>query len=109
MSFKVIYSDTAKGDLKSIYEYIAFELSEPLIASNQTKRIMDAVRSLEEMPARYRLYDHESWRSCGLHIVPVNNYLIFFLIDEATETVKIIRIMYGGRDIKKQLDEIPEM
>ncbi len=109
MSFKVIYSDTAKGDLRSIYEYIAFKLSEPLIASSQTKRIMEAVRSLDEMPARYRLYDNEPWRSRGLRVVPIDNYLVFYTIDDESETVRIIRIMYGGRDIKRQLNDNTEI
>ena len=95
--------------MRSIYEYIAFDLAEPLIVSAQSKRIMNAVRSLEEMPMRYRLYDHEPWRGRGLRIVPVNNYLVFYMVDEEAETVKIIRIMYGGRDIKKQLDESTEI
>ena len=105
MSFRVVYSGAAKDDLRRIYEYIAYELSEPLIASNQAKRIMETVRSLEEMPSRFRLYESEPWRSRGLHVVPVNNYLVFYMIDNGNSTVKIVRIMYGGRDIKTQLEE----
>lgn len=31
--------------------------------------------------------------------------MIFYLPDETSATVNIIRIMYGGRDIDKQLNE----
>ncbi len=109
MTFKVVYSGAAKDDLRRIYEYIAFELSEPPVASNQAKRIMETVRSLEEMPSRFRLYESEPWRSRGLHVVPVNNYLIFYMIDDEASTVKIVRIMYGGRNIKTQLEETDGM
>ena len=105
MSFRIVYSGAAKDDLRRIYEYIAYELSEPLIASNQAKRIMENVRSLEKMPSRFRLYESEPWRSRGLHVVPVNNYLVFYMIDDGTSIVKIVRIMYGGRNIKTQLEE----
>ena len=53
------------------------------------------------MPMRYRLYDDEPWHSQGVRFFPVNNYLVFYLPDETKTTVHIVRIIYGGRDIKK--------
>ena len=66
---------------------------------------MKAARSLEQMPMRHRLYEEEPWHSQGLRFLPVDNYLIFYLPDETNNIVNIIRIMYGGRDVKKQLDD----
>ncbi len=57
------------------------------------------------MPMRYRLYDDEPWHSQGVRFFPVNNYLVFYLPDETKTTVHIVRIIYGVRDIKKQLSE----
>ncbi len=37
--------------------------------------------------------------------MPVDNYLIFYLPEEPQNTVKIVRIMYGGRDVRRQLGE----
>lgn len=36
---------------------------------------------------------------------PVDNYLVFYLPDETKNTVSIVRIMYGGRDVRRQLSE----
>jgi toxin ParE1/3/4 len=99
----VVYTERAEGDLRSIFEYIAFSLLEPEIAKNQLRRIVDAVAKLNEMPLRYRLYEKEPWHSKGLCILPIDNYLIFYLPVKAKMTVAVIRIMYGGRDIEKQL------
>lgn len=105
MIFNVVYSSEARQDLRDIYEYIAYELLEPDIAAGQTNRIMKAARSLEQMTMRHRLYEEELWHSLGLRFVPVDNFLIFYLPDETNNVVNIIRIMYGGRDVKKQLNE----
>ena len=105
MIFNVVYTSEARQDLRDIYEYIAYELLEPDTAAGQTNRIMKAARSLEQMPMRHRLYEEEPWHSQGLRFLPVDNYLIFYLPDETTSVVNIIRIMYGGRDVKKQLSE----
>lgn len=105
MIFYVIYSAEARQDLRDIYEYIAYELLAPETAAGQIERIMKAVRSLEQMPMRHRLYEGEPWHSQGLRVLPVDNYLVFYLSDGTNATVSIIRIMYGGRDIDKQLDD----
>ena len=105
MIFHVAYSAEARQDLRDIYEYIAYELLVSETAAGQTERIMKAIRSLEQMPMRHRLYEEEPWHSQGLRVLPVDNYLVFYLPAENSATVNIIRIMYGGRDIDKQLNE----
>ena len=105
MSWKIVYTAGAKRDLKNIYEYIAYNLLVPETAARQTQRIMKEIRSLDNMPMRFRLYDEEPWHSAGLHFFPVDNYLVFYLPDESRKTVNIVRIMYGSRDIRRQLSE----
>lgn len=105
MSYKVQYSAEARQDLRDIFNYIALELLVPDMAKKQTRRIMYAVKSLDEMPMRHTLYKDEPWHSLGLRFLPVDNYIILYLPDEQKEVVSIVRIMYGGRDISKQLEE----
>ena len=104
MTYHVNYSAESKQDLRDIYSYIAFELLEPDTAAGQTQRIMDAVLSLNNMPMRHTLYEYEPWHSLGLRYLPVDNYVIYYLPDKSTYSVDIIRIMYGGRDAKNQLN-----
>ena len=105
MSWNIVYTAQARKDLRDIYEYIALELLVPETAAGQTRRIMQTIRSLEEMPMRHRLYAEEPWHSQGIRFFPVDNYLIFYLPEEPQNTVNIIRIMYGGRDVHSQLRE----
>lgn len=105
MSSEVIYSARARQDLRNIYVYISYDLLVPETATRQTRRIMKEIRSLDEMPIRHRLYDDEPWHSQGVRFFPVDNYLVFYLPDETKNTVYIVRIIYSGRDIKKQLSE----
>ena len=105
MMYKVRYTANARLDLRRIYEYIAYNLMNRRAAANQTRRIIDAVKKLNYMPERHPLYDDEPWRSRGLRCFPVNNYVAFYLPKDTD--VLIIRIVYGGRDLKRQLkDEV---
>lgn len=42
----------------------------------------------------------------GLRVLPVDNYLVFYLLNEANGVGNIVHIMYGGRDISKQFHDI---
>lgn len=77
MSWTATYSDRARKDLRGIYEYIAYDLLTPDTASGQTGRIMKEIRSLEEMPLRYQLYEDEPWHSQGLRFFPVGTTLCY--------------------------------
>lgn len=105
MSWDIVYTAKARRDLRNIYEYIAYDLLVPETAAGQTQRIMKSIRSLDWMPMRFQLYDEEPWHSAGLRFFPVDNYLVFYLPDETKNTVSIVRIMYGGRDVRRQLSE----
>jgi toxin ParE1/3/4 len=104
MSYKIQYSAEARMDLRDIYNYIALELLVPDTAKGQTRRIMDAIKTLDTFPMRYSLYKDEPWNSKGLRFLPIDNYMVLYLPNEEMETVNIVRIMYIGRDISKQLD-----
>jgi len=106
MSWKVVYTARAKQDLRNIYEYIAYHLLAPDTAAAQMQRLMKEIRSLDEMPMRFRCYDQEPWHSKGLRCFPVGHYLVFYLPESVGNTVFIVCIMYGGRDISSQLRDI---
>ena len=105
MNWNIVYTAMARRDLRNIYEYIAYELLVPETATGQAQRIMKEIRTLEEMPMRFQLYEGEPWHSVGLRFFPIDNYLVFYLPDESKNTVSIVRIMYGGRDIRRRLSE----
>ena len=105
MKYQIFYTNSARQDLKNIYRYISDDLVEPEIAAKLTDNIMKAIRSLDEMTQRYRLFEEEPWHSRGLRILPVNNYLVFYLLDDEKTVVTILRIIYGGRHISRQLSE----
>ena len=89
-----------------VYGSLAKEQFDVEVGKGQTQRIMKAIRTLGEMPMRFRLYEEEPWHSAGLRFFSVDNYIVFYLPDEIENTVGIVRIMYGDRDIRRQLSGI---
>ena len=103
MIYKVRLTEQAKQDLRGIYEYVAFALLEPGIAKNLRDRIVNGLKSLQQMPYRCPVYQEEPWKSRELRRIIIGNYCGFYLV--ADKTVQVIRIMYGGRDIINILNE----
>ena len=66
MKYKVMYTAGAKKDLRNIFRYISEELLTPENAVGQTERIMEAVRKLDTMPKRNRLYEEEPCTAADL-------------------------------------------
>ena len=104
MIYEVETTDQARCDLRGIYEYIADTLLEPVIAEKLYSRIEKAVYSLDAMPERFRRYEKEPWRSRNLRVMPVDSYLVFYTVDNKNQIVTVIRIMYGARNIDKELE-----
>lgn len=112
MMFTVKLSEQADRDLRSIYEYIAYDLQSPDNALGQLDRLEAMIFSLDNMPERYRKYEKEPWHNRGLRILPVDNYIVLHISDMETATVTIIRVAYGGQDIERllaftQTDSVP--
>lgn len=105
MKMSLVYTLRAQQDLKNIYEYIAYSLQSPQVAQSMSNRLMQAARSLEDMPERNPLYREEPWHSQGIRFLPVKNYLLLYTVNKETNTVSIARILYAGMDISRQLEE----
>ena len=104
MIYEVELSEQADSDLRGIFEYIAFELQSPQNASGQLDRLEEQILSLDTMPECYRKYEKEPWKSRGLRVLPVDNYVVLYIPDSDKKVVIILRVMYAGRDIYNQLN-----
>ena len=99
-NYNVGYSVDALDDLREIYSYIANELLVPQTAAAQLGLIRKKVRTLDFMPARYALVNWEPWHSMKIHQLPVDNFIVYYLIDYEKRSVTVVRIFYDSRDIE---------
>ena len=107
MKYKVNYTASAKRDIRGIYEYVAYQLIAPDTAADLVRRIQSEVLKLDENPERYKVYDEDPWSNKELRHFPVDNYEVFYVVN--ADSVNIVRIMYGGMDIGRQLRQTDEL
>ena len=70
-------------------------------ADSQLSRIEDEIKKLDTLPNGFRRYSKEPWYSRGLRYFPVDNYLIFYMVDEEKHIVNVLRVIGGQMDLNQ--------
>ena len=103
MSYRINITDIAINDMDNIYAYIAYDMKEPAVAEKMLERLEEKINDLGNMPLKFREYEIEPWKSRGMHIMHVGNYVVLYTPNEETEVVTINRVFYFVMDIPQHL------
>ena len=98
MEYKVISSRRARKDLTAIGDYITKELYAPQTALDLMDEIDIQLIGLRQMPKRYAQISDDRLARSDIRSIPVKNYLIFYVVDDAAKTVNVLRVLYSRRD-----------
>lgn len=79
--------------MEEIYNYIAIQLQAPENAMGQYNRIAEAIEGLNVFPERVRLMESEPERTMGLRQMAVDNYSVFYVIQD--REVIVTRVLYS--------------
>jgi len=97
MSYRVTFLMEAERDVSDIEEYLSqFYAS---TARNFFTLLKRKVMCLEDMPFMYPVYENDSY----FRRMVVDDYLLFYSIDEKRHLVIIHRIFHSKRDMSKQV------
>jgi len=105
-SYKIIITPDAEEDLVELRNYIADVLLARDTARNYIRTIRKEIGSLSELPARYKPVDDEPWHSRGVRRIIVNNFFVYYRIDEARKQVFILNVIYARRDQLRVLEQM---
>lgn len=105
-TYHVKFSMTAQTDIYNIVQYIQLALQEPGTAVKLYWKIKEEINSLSQLPERCPLVDIPDIRELGVRRLLIQNYSVFYVVDQKQSVVKIARVIYAGRDIEKQLEPL---
>ena len=108
MTYQVKLTNHALAQLKEAVGYISKVLLEPVVARCWSDRIKKEILTLDHMPLRYPLVDEDSWRTEGVRKMSVENFIVYYWVNEETTTVWITAIVYGRRDQISVLRNMPK-
>jgi len=96
---KLRYLPLAQKDLRNIISYIADTLKAPKAAMDLVDALDHSISCLAQFPYSCRVYQPIEPLEDEYRILPVKNYLVFYVVSE--HDVEIRRIIYAKMDIAK--------
>lgn len=101
--YKLEYLPVAQQDLIDIVRYISQELQNPDAADRLAVELVEAVDKLSLFPYASPAYLSIRPLKHEYRKLLVQNYLIFYWVDEETKMVTVARVLYAKRDYKRLL------
>ena len=90
---KIIYTKRAKVELENLYNYIYFNLANPIAAKRLKANIIKPISNLEYFP-----YMGKKILNSKFRYLIFKNYLIFYSVNN--QNVEIQRIIHKNQKIK---------
>ncbi len=98
--FELLISPRAAEDFESIFDYVSIELCNGTAANSLVDEFQKALERVCFMPESCPRVNNEYVNDKNLRKLLVNNYIIFYKINEENQSVEVIRVLYGMMNFK---------
>lgn len=105
ISYEIIMTPDSEEDLIELGDYIAKVLLAPQTAINYIREIKKGIKDLKHFPKKYKIIQDEPFYSLKIHRFVVNNFYIYYRIDEEEKIVYILNVIYNKRNQLKVLKD----
>ena len=102
--YKLEYLPTARRDMIDIVQYISQELKNPIAAERLAVEMVEAAEKILIFPYAAPVYLPIRSLKHEYRKILVQNYLIFYWIDESKKLVTVARILYARRNHSQLLE-----
>lgn len=98
MTSKIVFTDTAKSDLRELAVYLAEISKDRDLAIRFVKRLQEKTKVLEDFPQSGAVPRDRVLKSNGYRYLVHDDYLIFYHVDEEKNVVYILSVFNSKRD-----------
>lgn len=98
MNCRIVFTETAKIDLRDIAVYIADFSKDKELAVRFVKEIQEKTRILEQFPESGAIPKDRILKSNGYRFLVHKDYLLFYQYEKAENTAYILSVFNGKRD-----------
>ena len=102
--YKLEYLPTARQDMIDIVQYISQELKNPIAAERLAIEMVEAAEKILIFPYATPVYLPIRSLKHEYRKILVQNYLIFYWIDESKRLVTVARVLYARRNHNRLLE-----
>lgn len=103
MSCKIVFTDTAKADLRGLAFYIADRAQDRNIAIRFVKEFRETTKILERFPESGAIPKDRVLKSSGYRFLSHKDYLLFYLYKKEEDTAYVMAVFNGKRDYMRAM------
>ena len=98
MNCQIVFTDTAKSDLRDIAFYLADLSKDKNLAIRFVKELQERAKVLEQFPEIGSIPKDRVLKIHGYRFLVHKDYLLFYLYEKAENKVYILAVFNGKRD-----------
>ncbi|MBE5040771.1 type II toxin-antitoxin system RelE/ParE family toxin [Ructibacterium gallinarum] len=98
MKYDIILSEEAHSDVDSVLHYIVNVLKNPTAAKNLLDKIEKVYTDIANNPFMYAYCNNSRLQNDEYRKVVINHYVLIYRVDEAKNTVFVVRLFYGRQN-----------
>ena len=102
------FTERAEQDFDEILNYITEELKNPDVAIKLGRKIFENIETICAYPETGMLVDNEYLSDKQVRRILVDNYIVYYKPIATDETVYILRIVYGYRNLDASVRTIDQ-
>lgn len=102
--YKLEYLPVARKDMLEIVQYISQKLQNPDAANRLAVELVNAAEGMLKFPYSTRVYQPIRSLKHEYRKILVQNYLMFYWVDEEKKLVTVARVVYAKRDYDQLLE-----
>ena len=97
-NYKIIVQPIAEKDMQNIDDYISLTLCNPTAADKLLDEFYEQFGIISKFPLSCKELTVDILVEFKYRYAVVENYLIFYILDEAKQTAYIMRVLYSASD-----------
>jgi plasmid stabilization system protein ParE len=106
--YKLEFTYSSRDDMHSMKKYILENFKYRELGENFTRKMKEASNLLKNHPESYDTIGFK-YRGYDIHLKPFRTYLFFYVVDDKSHKVTVLRVLQDGMDwkfiIKRWLDD----
>lgn len=103
--YRLEFLPIAEQDMVDIVKYISVDLDNPTAADNLAVKLIKSIERLQQFPYAYPVYAPLRPLKLEYRKLPVENYMVFYYVDEGEKLTTVARVVYARRESSRLLGQ----
>jgi plasmid stabilization system protein ParE len=103
--YDYVLTESAEYDIDFTFEYISETLGNPDAASDLADELEEQIEKICKRPLTGKLVENDFLKRPDVRRFLVKSYIAYYIINEESEEIVILRFVYSGRDQDKIVKE----